>query len=820
MVLINGVKYACERCIRGHRVTTCTHTDQPLMMIKPKGRPSTQCPFCKEQRKTRNAHVNCNCSKKINGKAQHDSSCPCHVAGECTCCSKVKKKKSKDKDKEREKEQEKSNEKNPSPAAQGEESETNTPDSDCHTTATKKGMAKPKAKVNPKSKLNNTITNTANSGTPFSSGLETPSAIGSTNISPSFNNDSSPSIAKSQEYNFDPTNLDFGNILSQPLNLGQPNSSTQVNVSDSATNSKDFRFNTDRDSISSILQSSWDMSSPPMGNSESLASLLSDNLLVNNSQLNNANTNSRYQARQIGLDPLQNFRSSSSVSMSKRFQQEQQQQRHPQYLQQQQQRGTGEITIPMDEYIQPLNKMNVHFNNFLSTLSDTSPITSMTSPNDTGVNDVQSLTSQNQNQNQNRNQNQAQRDINFDTMMNNLNMNVPVDANNDMSNIGSLGLDMDINSVFNSADFMATNNVSAQPQTNTNQKNMFDIAPPTPGNGLLDIFENSSSFQKGYQNTRNVSPTAVTGNEPDFSFPLSPLIGPTYTQEKPNETDNGANGKLQNLSHSNLNKFNMRPVLNQSAPSKNLLQQAAVNQAQAASNSGGIGSQPFPKLYQNNTGSSSISSTSSYHSTHSSSFHGQHHNGSHGHLHQSHFQPYPTSNPRRSNSFRSISSANSVSSSIASPSSFAEQPQMLTAEDIDPIQQFTGPQVANVKTNTTLMDDIYQTKTYTDSQSIKSHRASMSNREGQGQVHDGAQLATTMTNNAGQNQNAFMDMSMIGSIPTTSSMFMMDSHDNKNTNPNTNANPNVKSNSNATDSTALDQYDEKLFASLLGNTTY
>ena len=96
----------------------------------------------------------------------------------------------------------------------------------------------------------------------------------------------------------------------------------------------------------------------------------------------------------------------------------------------------------------------------------------------------------------------------------------------------------------------------------------------------------------------------------------------------------------------------------------------------------------------------------------------------------------------------------------------------------------------------------------------------MSNREGQGQGHDGAQLATTMTNNAGQNQNSFMDMSMIGSIPTTSSMFMMDSHDNKNTNPNTNANPNVKSNSNATDSTALDQYDEKLFASLLGNTTY
>lgn len=55
MVLINGSKYACERCIRGHRVTTCTHTDQPLMMIKPKGRPSTTCDLCKELRKNKKA---------------------------------------------------------------------------------------------------------------------------------------------------------------------------------------------------------------------------------------------------------------------------------------------------------------------------------------------------------------------------------------------------------------------------------------------------------------------------------------------------------------------------------------------------------------------------------------------------------------------------------------------------------------------------------------------------------------------------------------------------------------------------------------------
>lgn len=66
MVLINGVKYACERCIRGHRVTTCNHTDQPLMMIKPKGRPSTTCAYCKELRKNKSAKPpgTCTCGRQ------------------------------------------------------------------------------------------------------------------------------------------------------------------------------------------------------------------------------------------------------------------------------------------------------------------------------------------------------------------------------------------------------------------------------------------------------------------------------------------------------------------------------------------------------------------------------------------------------------------------------------------------------------------------------------------------------------------------------------------------------------------------------------
>lgn len=51
MVLINDKKFACATCIKGHRVSGCTHTDRPLFEVKKKGRPATQCQFCREKRK-------------------------------------------------------------------------------------------------------------------------------------------------------------------------------------------------------------------------------------------------------------------------------------------------------------------------------------------------------------------------------------------------------------------------------------------------------------------------------------------------------------------------------------------------------------------------------------------------------------------------------------------------------------------------------------------------------------------------------------------------------------------------------------------------
>ncbi|GAA5824418.1 hypothetical protein JCM11251_000414 [Rhodosporidiobolus azoricus] len=41
MVILDGVKFACQTCIKGHRTTTCGHNDRPLYEIKKQGRPRT-----------------------------------------------------------------------------------------------------------------------------------------------------------------------------------------------------------------------------------------------------------------------------------------------------------------------------------------------------------------------------------------------------------------------------------------------------------------------------------------------------------------------------------------------------------------------------------------------------------------------------------------------------------------------------------------------------------------------------------------------------------------------------------------------------------
>ncbi|KAB5583317.1 hypothetical protein GE09DRAFT_296693 [Coniochaeta sp. 2T2.1] len=95
MPLINGEKWACEACVRGHRVSTCQHHDRELQHIKKKGRPVSQCQHCRSLRKSRSAHTRCDCGEKMFKCAHlktthegHTDSCCCNHGGRCTCCHK------------------------------------------------------------------------------------------------------------------------------------------------------------------------------------------------------------------------------------------------------------------------------------------------------------------------------------------------------------------------------------------------------------------------------------------------------------------------------------------------------------------------------------------------------------------------------------------------------------------------------------------------------------------------------------------------------------------------------------------------------------
>lgn len=91
-MLIDGEKWACEACVRGHRVSNCHHSgkslglsvdvlawliprlDRPLTHVNKKGRPVSQCPHCRGLRKSRTTHVRCECGdkKKNNHKNESD----------------------------------------------------------------------------------------------------------------------------------------------------------------------------------------------------------------------------------------------------------------------------------------------------------------------------------------------------------------------------------------------------------------------------------------------------------------------------------------------------------------------------------------------------------------------------------------------------------------------------------------------------------------------------------------------------------------------------------------------------------------------------
>ncbi|KAF9875968.1 copper fist DNA binding domain-containing protein [Colletotrichum karsti] len=101
-MIIDGEKWACEACVRGHRVSNCQHSDRPLQHINKKGRPITQCQHCRSMRKSRAAHVKCDCGEKTSKCTHlqptveghrgflppHSETCCCNHGGRCTCSHK------------------------------------------------------------------------------------------------------------------------------------------------------------------------------------------------------------------------------------------------------------------------------------------------------------------------------------------------------------------------------------------------------------------------------------------------------------------------------------------------------------------------------------------------------------------------------------------------------------------------------------------------------------------------------------------------------------------------------------------------------------
>ncbi|KAK4515615.1 uncharacterized protein ATC70_010566 [Mucor velutinosus] len=66
-------KFACIKCIKGHRSSKCTHDKRELIEIKRKGRPVSQCETCRLLRKTKQVHVKCVCEPKSKGTVNNAS---------------------------------------------------------------------------------------------------------------------------------------------------------------------------------------------------------------------------------------------------------------------------------------------------------------------------------------------------------------------------------------------------------------------------------------------------------------------------------------------------------------------------------------------------------------------------------------------------------------------------------------------------------------------------------------------------------------------------------------------------------------------------
>ncbi|CAP83016.1 Pc15g01300 [Penicillium rubens Wisconsin 54-1255] len=94
-MLLDGEKWACEACVRGHRVSNCHHhVDRPLIRIGKKGRPITQCAHCRGLRESHTTHIKCECGKNVYDEdnfqyaGNNHQRCGCIHGQRCICALK------------------------------------------------------------------------------------------------------------------------------------------------------------------------------------------------------------------------------------------------------------------------------------------------------------------------------------------------------------------------------------------------------------------------------------------------------------------------------------------------------------------------------------------------------------------------------------------------------------------------------------------------------------------------------------------------------------------------------------------------------------
>ncbi|KAJ3388636.1 hypothetical protein HDU92_001387 [Lobulomyces angularis] len=71
VIVLFESKFACEKCIKGHRSSTCDHLRRDLLEVNSKGRPLTQCENCRTSRKSGKlvaSHHTCICRAAAKGK--------------------------------------------------------------------------------------------------------------------------------------------------------------------------------------------------------------------------------------------------------------------------------------------------------------------------------------------------------------------------------------------------------------------------------------------------------------------------------------------------------------------------------------------------------------------------------------------------------------------------------------------------------------------------------------------------------------------------------------------------------------------------------